>query len=425
MKFFILLLLSVNFLSAKTVNPRELSELAQERAPLVKIFLEQESMGQNQLKQSRVLANPILTYQGGRLKSGTQSGQVTDLTFMQPVPWPGKRSALIKSHEFLSRISQMDVAEARLSLGHRVYILAYELASEIEIEKHNKERKERFSLIAKYLSSRPLASPKQQLDKDIIESQIRLVEKLMNQVTARKNGLREELRLLTGLDSLDITVDWEKLPAPHPRDYYASNIGDGWRIKKLDQSVKLSENRIEEARLQARPDIMVGVNYRQENVAPVNHFYHGQVAVVIPIVDRGQHSVQTARAQLRRDEASMKLAVQETNTELASRAQLRRDEASMKLAVQETNTELAYSYESLLAAKNGLSLFPMTLKHKSELRFQKAEDAFRKGQIDVMTFLQSDTQVHENIDLIYTSRLEYLTAVSRLEQLVGHYLEEK
>ncbi|WPU66725.1 TolC family protein [Peredibacter starrii] len=401
MKFFILLLLSVNFLSAKSVNPRELADLAQERAPLIKIFLEQESMGQSQLKQSHILANPILTYQGGRLKSGTQSGQVTDLTLMQPVPWPGKRSALIKSHEFLSRISQMDVAEAKLSLGHRVYILAYELASEVEIEKHNKERKERFSLIAKYLSSRPLASPKQQLDRDIIESQIRLVEKLMNQVTARKNGLREELRLLTGLDDLEINVDWEKLPNAHPRDFYASNIGEGWRLKKIDQSVKLSENRIEEARLQARPDIMVGVNYRQENVAPTNHFYHGQVAVVIPIVDRGQHSVQTARAQLRREEASM------------------------KLALQETNTELAYSYESLLAAKNGVSLFPMNLRRKSEVRFQRAEDAFRKGQIDVMTFLQSDTQVHENIDLIYTSRLEYLTAVSRLEQLVGHYLEEK
>lgn len=401
MKFFILLILIVNSLSAKTVNPRELSELAQERAPLIKIFLEQESMGQNQLKQSRMLANPILTYQGGRLKSGTQSGQVTDLTFMQPVPWPGKRSALIKSHEFLTRINQMDVAEAKLSLGHRVFILAYELASEIEIEKHNKERKERFSLIAKYLTSRPLASPKQQLDKDIIESQIRLVEKLMNQVTARKNGLREELRLLTGLENLDIAVDWEKLPTAHQKDFYASNIGDGWRLKKIDQNLKLSENRIEEARLQARPDIMVGVNYRQENVAPVNHFYHGQVAVVIPIVDRGQHSVQTARAALRREEASM------------------------KLAVQETNTELAYSYESLMAAQNGLSLFPLTLKRKSEIRFQKAEDAFRKGQIDVMTFLQSDTQVHDNIDLIYTSRLEYLTAVSRLEQLVGHYLEAK
>lgn len=401
MKWFIFLLFSVNSLFAKTYAPQELSLLAQERAPLIKIFLEQENVQQSQLKQSRILANPVLTYQGGRLKSGSQSGQVTDLTLMQPVPWFGKRSASIKSHEFLSRIAQMDLSESKLLLSHRVFLLAYELASEVEIEKHNKERKERFSLIAKYLSSRPLASPKQILEKEIIESQIRLLEKLMNQVTARKNGLKDELRLLTGLTEMELKVDWDRLPVSHQKDFYANNLNEGWKLKKLNQNLLLSENRIEEARLAARPDIMVGVNYRQENVAPANHFYHGQVAVVIPIVDRGQHSVQTARAQVRRDEASI------------------------KLAVQENSADLSYSYEALEAAKNSLHLFPMNLKAKSQKRFKQAEDAFRKGQIDVMTFLQSDTQVHENIDLIYTSRIEYLSSLSRLEQLVGHYMEEK
>lgn len=401
MKWFIFLLFSVNSLFAKTVAPQELSLLAQERAPLIKMFLEQENVQKGELNQSRILANPVLTYQGGRLKSGTRSGQVTDLTLMQPIPWPGKRSASIKSQEFLSRIAQMDVNEAKLLLSHRVYLLAYELASEVEIEKHNKERKERFSLIAKYLSTRPLASPKQILEKDIIESQIRLLEKLMNQVTARKNGIRDELRLLTGLKELELNVDWERLPVSHQKEFYSNNLNEGWRLKKLNHNLLLSENRIEEARLEARPDIMVGVNYRKENIAPVNHFYHGQVAVVIPIVDRGQHSVQTAKAQVRKDEASI------------------------KLAMQENNAELGYSYEALEAAKNGLQLFPLSLKAKSEKRFKQAEEAFRKGQIDVMTFLQSDTQVHENIDLIYTSRVEYLSSLSRLEQLVGHYMEEK
>lgn len=397
----ILILLFLFVFSAIANTPSELSQLARERAPQIKIYLEGANVGKGLLKQSHLLANPIFTYQGGRLKSATQTGQVTDLTLMQPIPWPGKRAASIRSNEFLARISEMDVSESKLFLAHRVYLLAYSLAVNTEIEKHNKERRDRFKIISKYLATRPLASPKQILDRDLIESQIRLLEKVMYELSARKNGLKEELRLLTGVSDFEVKIDWEKLPGPHDRDFYYSNLGEGWRIKKVNQSVQLSENRVEEARLQARPDILIGVNYRQENVAPVNHFYHGQVAVVIPIVDRGQHSVQIARAQVRKEQASM------------------------QLTVQETNTEFGYAYEDLKAAENALSIFPLNLRKKSEDRFFKAEDAFRKGQIDALTFLQSDTQVHESISLVYSSRLEYLMSLSRVEQLIGHYLEEK
>jgi outer membrane protein TolC len=298
-------------------------------------------------------------------------------------------------------MAKLDVEEAKLLLTHRVILLGYQLAFESEIEKHNKERKDRFSIIARYLSTRPLASPKLILEKDLIESQIRLVEKFMNEVSARKNGLKNELEILTGIKDLQVGIEWSKLPPIREKEFYRFNIDQGPRFKKIRQQLLLGENRVEEARLQARPDITLGVNYRQENISPRNYFYHGQVAIVIPIVDRGQYSVQTAKAQLRREEAGV------------------------KLAEQEFNTTLNYSYENLLAANESLKLFPISLKGKSIERFKNAEEAFRKGQIDVMTFLQSDIQVHENISLVYTSRLEYLSALSNLELLVGKNMESK
>lgn len=398
----IILLLVLPVLSsfATSLTPLELATLAQERAPVIKMYLEQQQVAEAQIKQAKILANPVLTYQGGSLKAGTESGRVTDLSLMQPIPWLGKRSSRIKSQEFLSNLSKLDTLETKLLLGHRVYLLTHRLAHQMEMEKYNKQRKERFSLIVKYLSTRPLASPRQSLEKDLIESQIRLVEKTMNELTSFKNGLLNELSLLTGITDLEVKVDWAKLPASHPESFYSSNLSQGYRIKKMNENLRLSENRIDEARVEARPDIMVGVNYRQENVAPVNHFYHGQVAIVIPLVDRGQHSVQAARAQLRKDEAGMKVA--------------QMDNAS----------ELIYSLEALKASNRGLELFPLGLLSKSSSRFSKAEEAFRKGQIDVMTFLQSDNQVHENINLVYNSRIEYLDSLSRLELLVGHHMEQ-
>lgn len=384
---------------AFALTPIELIALVQDRAPLIKVFAEQQSANEQGIKKARTYGNPVLTFQGGELRTGGQRGGIVDFTLMQPLPWPGKRSTAIAEQEFLTKISRLSLEEAKLELGHRVYLLAYELALATAVESHNKERRDRFNLISRYLTSRPLVSPKQALEKDLIMSQLRVVEKTMNQATARKRGLEKELQILSGLETTSVSVDWGKLPLPHERTHYLSGYTQSHSFRRMQEEKKISENKIEAARLEARPDIMVGVNYRQENVAPVNHFYHGQVSVVIPIVDRGQHSEQKARAELRRTEAEL------------------------SLLDQETRTELEYLMQELELAKRNLEIFPLSLREQSEVRFRKAEEAFRKGQIDVMTFLQSDTQVHENVHLVYDSRLEYLNTLSRLERKVGHQME--
>lgn len=387
--------------TAGASTPKELSALVAERAPLIKMYLEQENASESDVRQSKVLPNPMITYQGGQLQTVGTKGQVTDITLSQPLPWPGKRQAGIRNQEFLNKISRLNLIEARIELSHRVYLLAYELASLIEIEKHNKERRDRFALISKYLSSRPLVSPRQLLEKDLILTQLRIVEKAMNEATAKRRSIESEIKILTGLPDIKVNVDWKNLPRSHGKDFYYSEYSTSIRFKKMHEELRASENRIESARLSARPDILVGVNYREENVRPANHFYHGQISVVIPILDHGQQTVQSAKAQLRRNEAQL------------------------KLIDQESKTQLEHYFESHESSLKNLEIFPLSLKEQSEHRFKQAEDAFRKGQIDVMTFLQSDTQIHENIDFIYTTRLEYLSSLSGLELQVSHQMEQE
>lgn len=401
MKYLFLFSFVLFFRDSQAVTPLELSKLVEERAPLIKIYVEQQNASESNIRQAKILGNPVLSVQGGELRSGGTKGSVLDFTVMQPLPWPGKREAGIRNQEFLNKISRLNLSEARIELAHRVYLLAYELASITEIEDHNKERRDRFALISKYLGSRPLASPKQILEKDMIFSQLRVVEKSMNEASARKRSIEKELQILTGLPEVKVDVDWKKIPKSHERAFYLSRYLDSLKFKKMKEELRINQNSIEAAKLQARPDIMVGVNYRQENTEPANHFYHGQVSLVIPIIDHGQHTVETARAGLRRNEAELKLLDQNVRTELEN---------------------LFANHET--AMKN-IEIFPLSLRPQSEDRFRKAEEAFRKGQIDVMTFLQSDTQVHENVHLIYTSRLEYLYTISRLELLVSHHMERE
>jgi outer membrane protein TolC len=380
---------------SRTLTVQELIGLADAYSPRLKSEIQNVQASEARVLQARTLANPILTYQGGRLRSGNLSGSVTDITLGQPLPWPGKRFHRIRSQEFLTKLSEVSREEATLEVAHRVYLLGAELAALQELFAHYSERKRRFSLIQKSLRSRPLASPRQKVDRDLIESQINLLEMQMLDLEMKKNSLMWELKVYTNTDFERVKFNWEVLPQALSKSEYIDLIPSGPRGKKMVIEKDLSRTKIEEARLEARPDILVGVNYRQENVAPVNHFYHGQVSVVIPIIDRGQHSVQTAKAEERK---------------VAALHQLNRDELV---------SSVHRFYADYEANKKAMEVFDLKKISRFEESFIGAEASFRKGLIDAISFLQIDSQVHENIDQIYLTRFDYLNALSNLNLLVG------
>lgn len=397
--FYVFGLLVSNHLMASAYTPKQLAGLAEERAPLIKMQLESRASAMSQISQSKTLANPILTVQSGSLKSGTQSGSVMDVTLNQPLPWPGKRAAAINSSESLKKITEVDLEESKILINHSVTLLSLEIASLIELEKHQDDRKRRFTLIHKFLNTRPIISPKQVIDKELIETQINLVENMMLEFTARKKSLLSQLTVLTGEKDPEILVDWRNASKPYDLDFYIKMMENGPRIKRSVRMQEYANNKVEEAKLVARPDILVGVNYRQENVAPVNHFYHAQVSVVIPILDRGQHTVEIAKANVRREEANK------------------------KLVSMETYNLINEHYQNLLAAYRSTIMFKVSDVKTIEKRFVAAEDAFRKGRIDAMTFLQTDTQIHESVDLAYTSYLKYFNSQAQLLGLTGQKMD--
>lgn len=388
---------SISF--AKTFTPADLSKLAVERASYIKMYLENKSASESSIKQAKTLGNPTLFLQTGKLRSAGESGGIIDLTLSQPFAWPGKRAALVESQKILAKISEVELEEAKLLIAHRVNNLSFQMALATELEKHHEERRKRFRFVFRYLSTRPMASPKQQIEKEMIENQMRMFEKMMMELSASKAGMLQELSLWTGINKPNLQVAWDKLPPLPSKEKYQSELDQSPRLKKSQRHELLAESRIEEARLEARPDIVVGVNYRQENVAPTNHFYHAQIGVVIPIIDRGQNSVEVARANARRTEAMS------------------------KLTQQELSTEFHQIYPKIESLVKSMKIFSLDNIDRLEKSFLRAEEAFRKGQIDVVTFIQTDDQLHEYVDEAYTTRVKYLAGLSELEMLTGQNLE--
>jgi outer membrane protein TolC len=347
------------------------------------------------MKQAKKWGNPFLTYQGGEIRSDGQRGSVLDLTLSQPIPWPGKRRLRFKAQEEIFHLSEISQEEIKISFTHRVYLLGIQLAALQELQGHQLERKKRFQLIEKSLKIRPQISPRQKVDQNLINSQITLIEKSMLEILSQKESLLRELSLLSNTNLQKIDFSWKKLPEMLNRDKVMTFLDESPRAKYWKGGEKLASIRVEEARIESRPDILLGVNYRREGIDPKNHFYHAQVSFVLPLLDQGQIAAESARA------LSFKL-----------KAENSREKHELMAAVYK-------NYAHLEAAQKALDLFKFNELSLMENQFKEAEDSFRKGLIDAISFLQVDSQVHELIDQVYFTRVEYLSAHSSLKQLVG------
>lgn len=155
MNIFLFILISISFAFTRTFGPEELAVFAEERAPLIKMSLENAQASKHQVSQTALLSNPTLSVMAGSVKAGTQSGSALEFTLGQPIPWPGKRQAGINSAKILEKISEVDLEESKLLVHHSVSLLAIELAMMTELEKHHGDRKKRFSIIHRYLTSWP------------------------------------------------------------------------------------------------------------------------------------------------------------------------------------------------------------------------------------------------------------------------------
>jgi outer membrane protein TolC len=396
MKLLLFLVFLPHLLWAKDYHVQALIAEALKQAPQLRALNASTEISQSQLQQAKMLANPVLAIQRGSMQVGAEWAPATELTLAQPIPWPGRRSSLIASRNFQLELSKLDEIEGNLLIAHRTLILAAQLSLLAEIEKHHEERRQRFARIQNFLATRPLASPRQQVDKNLVEAHIKATEALMRAISIQKYRCFEDLRILTGIEIGDqVKFNWLSLPPIGEINLYLRELDSGIRSKRLATTKALAQYRIEEARYQARPDLIAGINYRREDISPGTNFYHAQVSLVIPLVDRGQHSTQLARADLRRTEALE------------------------ELQLKEMHAQVRYLHASLESLNQTLRLFPFSYLKSLSSQSIRSDEAFRKGQIDVMTLLQTDSLNHDMVDKVFSIRFEYLTHKSELDLLLG------
>ncbi len=338
--------------------------------------------------------NPQLMGQFGTLKSGSVQGATVELSITQAMPLSDKYSLrkeiatmALKAQKNRNEIFKNWVVHQAILAGWRVHVYQ-------ELFAHSNERARRLGIIKKYLETRPKVSIRQKVELNILSAMLLQLEKMLDQ---------KEFDLKVALDELEYWVGKKVIPTELDFKIPTAKVGivsslsierdpDFLEAKFLTMSSELD---FELSKKERRPDIFFGGGYRIENVDPLNHFTYGILGLNVPIWDSGYDRKQAAGARVLRDQHNLR-------------------DIGRKVEVKQLKQN-----EAVLFWLKQVERFSHAHIPYQERAMDIAEDGFKKGLLDVNTFIQAETQSHEAVDQIYLSWFTYLENLSLLQLMRG------
>lgn len=325
--------------------------------------------------QARVWPGPGLDFSAGRKREADLSGPRYEFSLAQPLPLtgkPGLRGRLLDL-EADSWAVRRGASEILVTLD--VVRLAYEYVVSRRKAAFVETRQKRFDLIREYLSGRPFATPQRKAESHIVQNRLKLLATDAIQSQAGFKTSFEKLKVYIPLapgEYPDIEVPW--------LSGSKSLVEEEWLAKALEHDPDLRLQRLGmegaevERRLAAKdglPDPSVTASIDQAKTGDTERNYGLGLSLALPAWNRNRSGVKSAEQKA-----------------LAERRLLEFEERRLKAEFPRALVE----YE---AARRSASMYPETTLRDVESQLKEAEEGFRKGQLDLLTFLELDNSAAE------------------------------
>ncbi|UPT75481.1 MAG: TolC family protein [Elusimicrobiota bacterium] len=329
--------------------------------------------------QARVWQGPSVGLLFGRTKQTQASGSRYELSLAQPIPLtgiPGLRGRLL-SLESESLLVQRAASEVLVTLS--VAQGAYEYAASRRKAAFAESRRKRFQLIESYLAGRVFATPQRMAESRIVTNRVKnLVAEAIRGEAGYKASL-EKLKAFVPLDSgayPDIDVPW--LSGARGLDEKE------WMDKILVDNPELRAQRLTvqgaglEKTLASRaglPDAALIASYEKGQADIIGTAYGLGLSFGFPSWNRNRSGIKSAEQR-----------------KIASERQL-------SFAEQRLRAELSRALVEYEAARQVVLKYPSGTMAELEGQLKGADEGFRKGQVDLLTFLELDGSAAETYGL--------------------------
>lgn len=324
--------------------------------------------------QGRVWSGPTAGFLAGRTRQTEGSGSRYELSLAQPIPFtglPGLRGRLLDLESEAGRV-QREASEIGVTLA--VAQGAYEYASSRRKAAFSASRRQRFELIESYLAGRVFPTPQRKAESRIVSHRVKnLVAEAIRSEAEYKAAL-EKLKVYAPIGGgyPEVEVPW--LSGRRTLD------GKEWESAALARNPELRVQRLtvegaglEKARAtrEGLPDTSLVATYEKGQADIIGTDYGLGLSLAFPSWNRNRSGVKSAEQK-----------------RLAEQRQL-------SFAEQRLRAELSRALVEYEAARQTVLKYPQELLPELEAHLTEADEGFRKGQVDLLTFLELDGSASE------------------------------
>ncbi|OGH57989.1 MAG: hypothetical protein A3G34_16790 [Candidatus Lindowbacteria bacterium RIFCSPLOWO2_12_FULL_62_27] len=328
--------------------------------------------------QAKTMPNPEVEFRTGRREVNPRSGPLREISVAQPILYPGKqalRAAVLETEaeEECVRQHQTEHAVALETVrASYEYGLARRKADAVV------EKLRHFESVRAFLSGRVFASPQKKAEAQIVESRLHNHTSVSFSATAEARAAFEKLNFLVQLPgdtNPTVRLIWFTGRTPLDEQGLLAQA----RLKNpslLTQELEVTGARTEAdmAAVEIMPDFSVSAFAQRGRAVETERNRGVGVGLSIPIFNLNKKGVAAAKARVKAEEAALSHARRRLESELRRR-----------FAEFENARQLAARYpESRLDDM-----------HKD---FEKVEEEFRKGRVDLLIFLEVEEEIASTVD---------------------------
>ncbi len=393
MQFFILLFVSL-FFSIQSIFPEANAEYtledlvarAEQKAEI--ILAGQASVEEAEFlkRQAGKFKNPSIKLDYGRRRASNEAGPEYSVEVSQDFYYPGKRDLRVKIAEENEKSLEANLEERKLEYKYSVIKLVYSYLIASEKATHIKDRVKRFALMESFIKRKAFVTPQSKSELYIVQNRLLNLQKHLIELERDQFLEWEKLNFFLGLDSrVKIKPNWFKKGITFNKELLANEMLDKNPIlKKAKISINKSTAEAKLAGLEKYSDFKIQGAVGEDRSGVNNKFFDLGVTFNIPVLDRNQNQVKSIESRI------------------ASENYLLSHQT--RLLISKLNAAII-DYES---AREILKNFSIDSISKMEEKLNFADAEFQRGRLNLISYLELETQLHETHHAIYDTQLEYV-----------------
>lgn len=386
---------------ARTLNLSEIFKISLDKSPEVQIQINEIQSKLELSEAAGVWRNPEVSLERETKKDPNSNETVsTKIGVSQTLAAYGKFATKSEAAKAEVDLEKINLSEKLFQTKTTVLQLVFEYLADVEKAKHAEERHKRFKSVYTYLKNRTFASPQKRTEASIVSSKLMILQKELDRANSEVQVTWNKLNYFLGLkERPEVKLNWFfKTPKLTQDAIFDKAKGSNFQIQKFLIENKRLDLEVDFAKKDIWPEVTIhGSIGDGSGFAPEKTYALG-LSAPIPLFSKNKSLVNVQ---------SLKMSANQKKL------------SSYKDYLPSLIESSLIRYQ---VAQRTLEQLPIGKINDIEKDFEIADQGFRKGLVDLVTYLEADSQHFEAITAIYNTQVEFAEIVSELSVLTGEFV---